>query len=88
MLPKISKHKELLKEINEYTQMISKITNPRLKKEVNETLKKLKKEYEIIDASFTGDSGKVSPNIARESAMKTIDYRKYLSTVKQRLERR
>lgn len=88
MLPKISKHKELVKEINEYTSMITKITNPRLRKDVNETLKKLKNEYNLIDSAFFGESGGVSPDLARESLAKATEYRKYLKTIKQRLERR
>jgi hypothetical protein len=87
MLPNVSNNKKALQEIKEYTEMISKISNPRLKKDVHETIKKLKKEYEMIDSSLQGDNGYVSPDIARESVMRTIDYRKYLKTIKERLER-
>mgnify|MGYP000085230186 CR=1 FL=1 len=88
MLPKISRNKKVLKEIQEYTEMLSKISNPQLKKEANNTLKKLRQEFENIDNFFLGNSGGVSPDLARDAAKKTVEYRKYLRLIKERLERR
>lgn len=81
MLPKLQENSKLKKELKKFERHISKIQNIHARNSAESLLQDLKNEYLIIDESYSGTNGPVTPITARESVMKSIDLRRKLSSL-------
>lgn len=83
MFPKLRDNKKL-KELASFEKGIKEISNIHVKNHASKLLVELRNEYELIDNSFTGTNGPVTPGVARESAIKSMDIRAKLKSLLKR----
>lgn len=81
MFPKIQEQNKVQKELKKFEQKIQKIQNVHVRNTAIDLLKDLKNEYTIIDNSFNGLNGPVTPLTARESVVNSIDIRRRLTNL-------
>lgn len=84
MFPKLQDNKKLKKELASFEKGIKEISNLHVRNHANKLLIELRNEYELIDNSFTGTNGPVTPGVARESAIKSMDIRAKLHSLLKR----
>lgn len=84
MFPKLQENNKVQKELKKFDEAIKQIKNIHVKNSAANLLQELKNEYEIIDGSFLGTNGPVTPGVARESVMKTMDLRSKLNSLLKR----
>jgi hypothetical protein len=81
MFPKLKENNKVKKELAKFEKEIKSIQNIHVRNNATNLLKDLKNEYEIIDNSFEGTNGPVTPGIARESVINTIELRRKLTNL-------
>lgn len=84
MFPKLQENNKVRKELKKFDEAIKQIKNIHVKNSAANLLQELKNEYQIIDECFSGTNGPVSPGVARESAIKSMDLRSKLSKLLKR----
>lgn len=88
MTLKFSEISKFQKDLNYFTQQLSTISNPVVKKECNELLKELSAHALIIDAGHDpANNGYIDPRSIHENRIRIIEIRKRLTSIVNDLQR-